>query len=251
MERVTMVVKGDYRYGPNISEQEACNVAAQRAKEDALRQVFGEMISVDEQFSCREKSGRIENRDCAYDKSTWSMIDGEIGSAVQQNQVIFNEDGAKRCWVELKVDVFKPTKRPDFDLDLKVTLANSLFKTGDNLSFEVAPSKSGYLAVFSWTPNSGDRSLVTKIFPNVIEPVGLINVRRKIPGTSPSAVNYEFKLKFEDAKKDFVDEYLIFILTSRKINWMEEYNYDDFRSRLREIPGDEKRTVKRAYRIVR
>jgi hypothetical protein len=179
------------------------------------------------------------------------MIDGEIGSAVQQNQVIFNEDGAKRCWVELKVDVFKPTKRPDFDLDLKVTLANSLFKTGDNLSFEVAPSKSGYLAVFSWTPNSGDRSLVTKIFPNVIEPVGLINVRRKIPGTSPSAVNYEFKLKFEDAKKDFVDEYLIFILTSRKINWMEEYNYDDFRSRLREIPGDEKRTVKRAYRIVR
>jgi hypothetical protein len=61
----------------------------------------------------------------------------------------------------------------------------------------------------------------------------------------------ETKLNNNEPKKDFVDEYLIFILTSRKINWMEEYNYDDFRIRLREIPGDEKRTVKRAYRIIR
>ena len=116
-DRVMLTVKGEYRYGPNVSEQEACGVAVQRAKEDALRQVFGEVISADEQFSCREQKGTIENRPCAYDKSTWSMIDGEIGNAVQEKKLIFEEDGAKRCWVELKVDVIKPTKKPGLDLD--------------------------------------------------------------------------------------------------------------------------------------
>ena len=63
------------------------------------------------------------------------------------------------------------------------------------------------------------------------------------------SLGYEFKLNNNEPKKDFVDEYLIFVITKRDLKWMDEYPYDDFRARLREIPGDEKRTIKRAYRI--
>jgi hypothetical protein len=160
-DRVMLTVKGEYRYGPNVSEQEACGVAVQRAKEDALRQVFGEVISADEQFSCREKTGTIENRQCAYDKSTWSIIDGEIGNAVQEKKLIFEEDGAKRCWVELKVDVIKPTKKPGLDLDLRVNLGAYQYKSGDNLTIEVVPpkptvrlSKSAHLLLGRTTPKA-------------------------------------------------------------------------------------------------
>jgi len=248
-DRVMLTVKGEYRYGPNVSEQEACGVAVQRAKEDALRQVFGEVISADEQFSCREKTGSIENRQCAYDKSTWSMIDGEIGNAVQEKKLIFEEDSAKRCWVELKVDVIKPTKKPGLDLDLRVNLGAYQYKSGDNLTIEVVPPKPIHLAIFSWTPNSGDPNTVTKIFPNHIDSTSLISGRRRIPQKSNYGADYEFKLKHDGSKKDFVDEYLIFVITKKDLKWMDEYPYDDFRLRLREIPGDEKRTIKRAYRI--
>jgi len=249
-ERVILTVKGEYRYGPNVSEQEACGVAVQRAKEDALRQVFGEIISADEQFSCREKTGSIENRQCAYDKSTWSMIDGEIGNTFQEKKpFIFEEDGAKRCWVELRVEVLNPAKKPGLELDLKVNLGAYQYKSGDNLTMEVTPPKPIYLAIFSWTPNSGDPSTVTKIFPNHIDPNGLISGRRKIPQKGTSGLEYEFKLKNNELKKDFIDEYLIFVVTKKDVKWMDEYPYDDFRLRLREIPGDEKRTIKRAYRI--
>lgn len=248
-DRVTIKVTGEYRYGPNVSEQDACGVAVQRAKEDALRQVFGEMISADEQFSCREKTGTTENRQCAYDKSTWSMIDGEIGNAVQEKKFIFEEDNAKRCWVELKVEVLKPTKKPGLELDLKVNLGAYQYKSGDNLTLEVTPPKPLHLAIFSWTPNSGDSTIVSKIFPNHIDTSGLINSRRRIPQKGMNGVDYEFKLNNNEPKKDFVDEYLIFVVTKRDLKWLDEYPYDDFRARLREIPGDEKRTIKRAYRI--
>lgn len=249
-ERVTLTVRGEYRYGPNVSEQDACGVAIQRAKEDALRQVFGEVISADEQFSCRENTGSIENRQCAYDKSTWSMIDGEIGNTVQEKKpFIFEEDGAKRCWVELKVEVLKPAKKPGLELDLKVSLGAYQYKSGDNLTMEVTPPKPIYLAIFSWTPNSGDPGSVTKIFPNHIDTSNLISSRRKIPQKGVNGVDYEFKLKNNEMKKDFIDEYLIFVVTKKDVKWMDEYQYDDFRLRLRDIPGDEKRTIKRAYRI--
>ena len=248
-ERVTLTVAGEYRYGPNVSEQEACRVAVQRAKEDALRRVFGEIVSADEQFSCREKSGSTENRQCAYDKSTWSMIDGEIGNALQKNQFIFDELGAKRCWVELNVEVLRPTKKPSFELDLKVNLGSYQYKSGDNLIIDVTPPKPIYLAIFSWTPNSGDPGIVSKIFPNSLDKNGLIAASRKIPQKAINGIDYEFKLKHDESKKDFIDEYLIFVITKKNLQWMDEYLYDDFRLRLREIPGDEKRTIKRAYRI--
>jgi hypothetical protein len=248
-ERVTLTVAGEYRYGPNVSEQEACRVAVQRAKEDALRRVFGEIVSADEQFSCREKSGSTENRQCAYDKSTWSMIDGEIGNALQKNQFIFDEQGAKRCWVELSVEVLRPTKKPSLELDLKVNLGSYQYKNGDNLIIDVTPPKPIYLAIFSWTPNSGDPGVVGKIFPNPLDNNSLISARRKIPQKATNGVDYEFKLKNDEPKKDFIDEYLIFVITKKDLKWMDEYPYDDFRFRLREIPGDEKRTIKRAYRI--
>jgi len=248
-DRVTLVVTGEYRYGPNVSEQEACSVAAQRAKEDALRRVFGEIISADEQFSCREKSGSIENRQCAYDKSTWSMIDGEISNALQKNHFIFDEQGAKRCWVELSVEVLRPTKKPSFELDLKVNLGSYQYKSGDNLIIDVTPPKPIYLTIFSWTPNSGDRGVVGKIFPNPLDQNSLISGRRKIPQKGLNGIDYEFKLKNDEPKKDYVDEYLIFVITKKDLKWLDEYPYDDFRLRLQEIPGDEKRTIKRAYRI--
>jgi hypothetical protein len=248
-ERVTLTVAGEYRYGPNVSEQEACRVAVQRAKEDALRRVFGEIVSADEQFSCREKSGSTENRQCAYDKSTWSMIDGEIGNAVQKKYFIFDEQGAKRCWVELSVEVLRPTKKPSFELDLKVNLGSYQYKSGDNLIVDVTPYKPLYLAIFSWTPNSSDPGIVSKIFPNSLDQNSLITARRKIPQKGLNGINYEFKLINDEPKKDFIDEYLIFVITKKNLKWMDEYPYDDFRLRLREIPGDEKRTIKRAYRI--
>jgi hypothetical protein len=62
---------------------------------------------------------------------------------------------------------------------------------------------------------------------------------------------YGFQASFPAGlKQDFVDEYLIFVVTKRPVAWLESYAFEEFRARIREISPPDKRVVKRSYRII-
>ena len=245
-------VTGEFLFGPETSESKACEAAEQKAKQDALRQVLGERFSVSEQLSCREGRAGTDNTDCVYNTFLWSEIDGDIKQAVRLgNPVVDKTLGASRCVVAMRVEVAEPELAPDPGFDFQVLLSSIRLREGEALSFSVKPTASMHLAIFGWAP-SHDKKAVTRIFPNTFDSDALLRAQQENPIPSElGSRRYGFQASFPAGlKQDYVDEYLIFVATKRPVAWLESYDFEQFRARIREISPPDKRVVKRSYRII-
>ena len=245
-------VSGEFFYGPETSESKACEAAEQKAKQEALRQVLGERFSISEQLSCREGKAVTDNTDCVYNTFLWSEIDGDIKKAQRvSGPFVFETIGAKRCVVKMKVEVVKPALLADPGFDLQVRLNAIRLKSGDDLSFLITPSAPMHLTIFAWAPSS-NKDVVTRVFPNAFDPDGYMALPEATPVPSKAGGrNYSFQASFPvGLKQDYVDEYLIFVATKRPVAWLESYDFEQFRARIREISPPDKRVVKRSYRII-
>lgn len=247
----SVVVQGEFLYGPEISEKVACEAAEQRAKEDAVRRVYGEILSAEDQFSCRESNGKIDNRQCSFNRFAWTTIDGDIKAVKTiEPPTVTKQQGASKCQVTLEVNVLKPEQSSDPNFNFGVQLSASVLKVGDSIGFEIEPSSPLYMAVFGWTPSESGKGQVVKLFPNVYDNDPLVSSRFRLPSQKNSN-QYSFSVTWvEGVKRDFLDEYLFFVSTKKPITWLSEYSFDGFKSQLREIPESQKRVHRKAYRVV-
>ncbi len=244
-------VTGEFLYGPEVSEKVACDAAEQRAKEEAVRRVNGELVSAEDQLSCREISGKADSHVCSFNRFAWSTIDGDIKEAkLLQEPQVTRMQGVSRCAVSMQVDVVKPLQAPDPGFDFGVKLSAGILKPGDEIVFEVSPSTTMYLAVFGWTPIEQDKGRVVRLFPNTFEADSQVRAARRLPSVEHAGQYGFFASWIDDVRRDFLDEYLVFVATKSPVNWLGEYAFDDFRAALREIPAAQKRVHRRAYRII-
>ena len=244
--------KGEYLYGPDTSEADACRLAKERAKANALSKVFGESISMEEQMSCREVKGGKPDYGCELNRVSWSSIEGDIRSVTDYRKVIESRVGERACIVTLTADVVIPDRKPDSSFDLKATLNEKVYRTGDVLTISLEPTVPMHIAIFNWVPYQ-DRDTVTQMFPNLMDPQSHITKKTSIPTESKlSAYNFTMTwLESLPKNKTFVDEYLIVIGTKKPIKWLSSYEFSDFKLKLSEIPLDEMRVVKRGYQLIR
>jgi hypothetical protein len=246
-------VTGEFLYGPNMSESQACEAAEQRAKQEALRQVLGERFSTNQQLSCREGAAGVDDTECVYNTFLWTEIDGDITQATRIGQpVVDRQMGGARCTVRMQVAVDVPTQQPDPNFDFQASLSSIRLRSKEAVSFVIQPSATMHLAIFGWAP-AQDKEKVVLIFPNIYDTKGLLaaKVNQAIP-TAEGQRRYQFNVTFPaGVKQDFVDEYLIFVATKTPIAWLDQYEFEQFRSRLREISPPQKRVVKHSYRIIR
>ena len=244
--------KGEYLYGPDTSETDACQLAKERAKVNALSKVFGESISMEEQMSCREVRGGKPDYGCELNRVSWSSIEGDIRSITDFRKVIELRAGEKACIVTLTADVVLPDRKPDSSFDLKATLNEKVYRTGDVLTISLEPTVPMHIAIFNWVPYL-DRDTVTQMFPNSMDLDSYITKKTYIPTENKSPA-YDFTMTWLESlpkNKTFVDEYLIVIGTKKPIKWLSSYELEDFKLKLREIPLDERRVVKRGYQLIR
>lgn len=244
--------RGEYLYGPETSEADACRLAEERAKAAALSKVFGESISMEEQMSCRETSGGKSDYGCELDRVSWSLIEGDIRAITANQKVIEPRAGAKACMVTLTVDIVIPDRRPDANFDVKVNINEKRYRVGEVLTIELEPTAPMHVAIFNWVPYRNNNA-VTQMFPNEMDPHNYISKKTDIP-TENKLATYSFTMAWLESlpkSRNFVDEYLIVIGTKEPIKWLSSYDLADFKSRLREIPLDERRIVKRGYQLIR
>ena len=244
--------KGEYLYGPDTSEADACRLAKERAKANALSKVFGESISMEEQMSCREVKGGKPDYGCELNRVSWSSIEGDIRSVTDYHKVIESRVGERACIVTLTADVVIPNRKPDSSFDLKATLNEKMYRAGEVLTIALEPTAPMHIAIFNWVPYQ-DRDAVIQMFPNPMDPQSHITKKTSIPTESKlSAYNFTMTwLESLPKNKTFVDEYLIVIGTKKPIKWLSSYEFSDFKSKLSEIPLDEMRVVKRGYQLIR
>lgn len=248
---VSVPASAEYLFGPETSQNEACELAFGKAKSQALAQVVGAKMSSDEQQVCYQTTGKSTDYGCEFNRISWSMIEGDIRGTRNETSRIEKREGANACVVSLEVDVVEPTKKPDPNFDISVRLNKSVFSVGDDMLVELEGTEPGHLVVFNWLPNQNNE--VVRIIPSSsdanVDALSLVRddgkkISRKI----------RLEAHWSDAysrKKKFIDEWLIIIITKRPQKWLSVYDFGKFKERLWEIPADERRVVRKGYQLTR
>ncbi len=243
--------KGEYLISRDISENDACNFAEQRARKDAIQQATGELVAADDFMICREEKNEAS---CYLNRMTLSTITGVIrGTKKLDRQITPGVGGHNQCVIVLDVDVGKGIGKYDPNFDMNVDLNKRTFRSGELLEITVAPNEAMYISVFQWLPYEKTELPVQRIFPNPFDKKNHFQKTTTIP-TEKARSRYEMEIAFPEGvkgKKDRVDEYLMVVGTRTPMNWMAAYTLEGLNSRMLEIPRRDQRIIRKGYYVVK
>lgn len=246
-------VTGEYRYGPEISDAQACRLAVLVAKNNALQQEVGEDLSIDQSYACAEKShdtgASIQQEICTLNKYLWSQIRGEIQSMKVLKTKITTNGGSKSCHADISVQV---VQHPSVDsaFDFAVAINGTTFRLGETLTIAVTSDQVGQFSVFSWIPGEGNDGEVLKIFPNPYQPSGVLNTQLTIPNQDYSIAVAAPSSKANTSQVLVSLEHLIFLMSKSELRWPEKMSYDEFSKRIFQVNPKEVRIRKKTLSIV-
>ena len=213
--------EGSYTYAGDISRNEGCSLAKERAKLKALEKVLGQTISSEEMENCSEVDGKTN---CERNQFFLSSFNGDLTSIRQlkrdiQTEKLSNGEEIYICKIKIRAKVTKTTKTLDSSFDFNVKLNEKNFRDGEELKIDIELNKPFYLTIFQILPYEKKDYQVYKLFPNELEQDNFIN------GNSFSLPqNAKYQIYFPNvSNKNSVDEYLVFIASQKNINWLEKY----------------------------
>jgi hypothetical protein len=240
---------GEYLYGPETSQAEACRLALDRAKSMALSSVMGESVSNEQQLYCKETSGNKSDIDCEYNNVTWSLIEGDIKPPKKVDQKIEERAGATACIVAIDVDVIVPARKPDPNFEVKLKINQTVFRVGDDFNLEFESTLPAYFAIFNWLPNENNQ--IHRVLLTSSADQSDSDILKKNP-SGKFQFKQGFTAKWSEAykgDKKFYDEWVIVVLTKKPYKWLSSYDFDTFKEKLREIPNDERRIKRMGYQL--
>ena len=223
---------GKHRHVGNISKNQSCKIAEQKAKKNAIIKSIGQTISSDVVSNCSEVDGEFE---CERNQLSLFELNGVITFSKKVGKPNYGEeigsDGIFFCEVTIRANV-EPIKKnldPTFQFDVK--LNQEIFRSGENIEIEINTSKKMYMSIFQWLPYGGKKfNVITKIFPN-----------KDFNKITDNLVDGQLKLKYEtyfpeELKENKVDEYLIFVASEKdslkreftKTNFLMENHYSGY-----------------------
>ena len=239
---------GKYRFGPNVAESIACDLAFERAKKNALSNAYGEKIFSEDLMRCSETEGDAK---CELNKSIISTINGTIKKIKKKNWLpLERQAGYSICTCQIIAAIVKPKKSKDANFHFNLILNKKIFRNDEKFTIDIEPNMKMFINIFQWNPYVSEGSNITKIFPNKFESNNEIEKKRKIPDIKSG---YSFKVEYpaETQDKKQIDEYLIVLATKKDNDFMNHYKYKKFQEIIHEIPNDEYRMEKINYEILK
>ena len=240
---------GEYLYGPETSESKACELAQDKAKSVALISVMGESVSNEEQLYCKETSGKKSDYDCEYNSVKWSLIEGDLKSPINVKRELESKTGFKSCKVSLDVEIIVPQRKPDPNFDVKAKTNQTVFRVGDDLNLEVESTMPAYFAVFNWLPYENNQVIFVPLTNSSVVFDSYV-LKMDVDG------KFQFKQSFSatwskayKGDKKFYDEWVVVVVTKKPYKWLSSYDLDEFKTKLREIPNDERRIKRLGYQL--
>tara|TARA_B100000953_G_scaffold283802_1_gene263083 strand:+ start:181 stop:981 length:801 start_codon:yes stop_codon:yes gene_type:complete len=239
---------GKYRFGPNVAESIACDLAFERAKKNALSNAYGEKIFSEDLMRCSETEGDAK---CELNKSIISTINGTIKKIKKKNWLpLERQAGYSICTCQIIAAIVKPEKSKDANFDFHMVINKKTFRDDEKFIIQIEPSVKMFINIFQWEPYRSEGSKLTKIFPNKFESNNEIENKKTIP---EKKYNYSFIVDYpyETQDKKYVDEYLVVLATKKNINFFNEYEFKNLQERIYEIPNNEFRVKKISYEILK
>ena len=245
---VVIDTQGEYHFGPDTTRNQACYLAAERAKYNALSWVVGEQLSSEEKMTCQQNAGQDTTFSCEMNKISWSFLDGDIRTAEKVSEQVKVLEGSSVCKVTLVVDIAHPKVKTNPYFDIKVSLNKKNFRAGEDMQIELLPSSPMYVSIFTWYPLLDGENIV-QIFPNRYDATSFISAFTRVPSHFAQhayALESYWQPSYPNSK-EVVDEWLIVVGTLKPITWQPSYNLKAFKEKLSEIPLNERRVVRKNY----
>ena len=216
-----VVTEGTYTFTGEISKNEACSLAKERAKLKALEKVLGQTISSDEMENCSQVDGKTS---CERNQFFLSSFNGDITGLKQLDKSVTTEkissgEEVSICKIKISSNVERTTNTLDSSFDFNVKLNEKNFRDGEELKIDIELNKPIYLSIFQVLPYEKKDYQVYKLFPNELEPN---NYLKDNSFSLPKNAKYQIYFP-EISNKNRVDEYLVFIASKKNINWLEKY----------------------------
>ena len=205
-------VIGKYYYGPNISDNQACEYAKENAKNNALRKVVEESVVTSTTENCSDVNNKKE---CSFFEDTWSFLgEGFLKGSNFTNRNVDKDDLGKFCRINLRTDIIKPSKQSDPSFNLNAFLSPSkVYRDGStNFKIEGEVSQKSYINILGWYPQEDKNNYhcLTGYFNRYKTPIKKIEF-------PPSG--RKVKLNFPpNSNLDVVNQYLILVAVKENIS---------------------------------
>lgn len=217
---------GEYNYGPDLSENIACQMAEDRAKEHAINKFLGESIKIVVSENCK-------NETCEVEKETNNESRGVIKTVLNKKTNIATYLGHKTCYVTIKAEVERVTNQIKFEIFGKYPQ----YKHNDNIRFSGLTNLPGRVYVFN--KYNGSFSLIHQ---QEIAPNNKFFI--------PSNPKDEIVAILPDGQKES-KEMLTFLFSEKEINVQANYTQSDFNLLVKSLPFDKHRVINQYVYIMR
>lgn len=219
---------GEYRFGPDMPQNIACNLAEDQAKHNALTQSYGENISAVLYEQCT-------NENCKQQKDSLSDFSGYIRKIEKRNVEIESGQGYMSCVVNLVADV-QPTTN-----DIKLMVKNEFynFRVNEEVQFRGVVNKPGKIIVYNY--NEG---IYQKIHQQTI---AAKNTEFVVPSpSSPQTIIATLPNGVSQSK-----ELVVFLYVDKDYQLRERYTKSEFVNVLVSIPPENRKLENRMIYIMR
>ena len=124
--------QGTYHFGPETSENLACSLAEERAKEAAILKKVGEIVELMEVQTCR-------NEDCETSREFANTLTGAIRKIISRKIEKIIEQGKSSCIVTIQAEVDEVRNQTVFYIQNE----SFQFKNNENIQFVGVANRKG------------------------------------------------------------------------------------------------------------
>lgn len=217
---------GEYRYGPDTAENLACELAEERAKEDAIIKYVGQSVEAQIKEECmREK--------CVFHRDTFSELNGYIKSLTKKEIEKQLFPGYSACVVTIEAEVAGINNTIIFQVDGKFDV-----KHEEEMTFKLVSNRAGKVGMFNYHGNKYYKIQEAKFASQRTEIMLPYDKTKKLVAMVP------------DGQKQS-KELVTFLFSEKDIVFKNEYSSLEMKNLIASIPPMNRKVVNRYVNIVK
>lgn len=217
---------GEYRYGPDTAENLACELAEERAKEDAIIKYVGQSVEAQIKEECmREK--------CVFHRDTFSELNGYIKSLTKKEIEKQLFPGYSACVVTIEAEVAGINNTIIFQVDGKFDV-----KHEEEMTFKLVSNRPGKIGMFNYYGNKYYKVQEAKFASQRTEIMLPYDKTKKLVAMVP------------DGQKQS-KELVTFLFSEKDIVFKNEYSTLEMKNLIASIPPMNRKVVNRYVNIVK
>jgi hypothetical protein len=215
---------GEFYYGPDTSDNTACEYALDRAKQNSIQNHLGIEIESYTLENCRSEN------DCAINVDTYIQMFGKVKQIVKKDVKVYEEHGRKVCKTDITTVVERIQNNTIFSVKGKTKYVEQ-----EEIDFSFISNTVGFVSVYNFYDNKYVKIYETEI--TIVNEEKLVKKsREKIIASLP-------KNQYQS------NELLVFVFSKEKPSSKKMYSAFEFANILASLDSNVKRTVFRFITI--